>query len=131
MSVSEHSDWLAGLGDITVRDKWIKHRDRVEFGKQPLEIWQFVPCKLVDGVWFFLEEPQIFKELRMKEFQQAKERCLFEGIEYIESKKEGTYSFFRIAELGVINYPHFWKNFTIEDLVKYNPKLTATAKKQI
>lgn len=54
------------------------------FLKQPLEIWMFVPCKLVGDVWVVLEEPvytnpsnKFYNEVYVKEYQQAKERCFF------------------------------------------------------
>ena len=41
-----------------------KQRERIanyaNFLKQKLEIWQVVPCKLVDGVWVVLEEPKYY-----------------------------------------------------------------------
>src|SRR6187402_810881 len=60
------------------------------FLSQKLELWMFVPSKLVDGVWVVLEEPKEYKnwvELQKQggyslchnsnEYQTAKERCLF------------------------------------------------------
>jgi len=113
------------------------------FLKQLLELWMFVPCKLVDGVLVVLEEPEPihtygldpddyeYNDDEVIEFKIAKERCLFEGIEYVESKKENEYSFLRITELSPINYPKFWNDCTVEDLVKYSPRLTQTVLKQI
>lgn len=128
------------------------------FLKQPLELWMFVPCDSDGNV---LEEPKddelckycSYDESKrvasafslgcegsrcdsaaddfMDILEEAKDRVLFNNVEYVESKKEGDYSFFRIAELSQINYPKFWKNYTIEDLVKYNLVLTPTALKQI
>jgi hypothetical protein len=100
---------------------------------QKLEIWMFIPCKLVDGVWVVLEEPLPFDYMdeEYKIWCESKERCFFEGIEYVEAKKENEYSFLRITQVSSINYPVFWDGVIIEDLVKYKPKLTATAKKII
>lgn len=115
-----------------------------------LEIWMFIPCKLVDGVWVVLEEPRMKfydsmtgwncpedardYEDSLQEFQQAKELCLFEGFELgefkttVEHKSIGSiYVMFKSNNL-------WFKNTnanTIEDLVKYKPKLTPTALKQI
>jgi len=125
------------------------------FLKQLLELWMFVPCKLVDGVWVVLEEPNILdyqiedsygrilwknsrceKELNLsiKEYQQAKERCLFKGF-WISAKDDKHRIYI------VRNNPNSWNIkfgfkdngdlLTIEDLVKYNPTLTKTAQKQI
>lgn len=53
------------------------------------EIWMFVPCKLIKGIWVILEKPKehlenrslYFKEL--DEYQEATERILFEGFAYV------------------------------------------------
>jgi len=92
------------------------------FLKQPLELWMFVPCELIDGVWVVLEEPDgynlwifgIVSDMpEYLEYQQAKKRCLFEGF----SEKDARFSLFA--------------NETIEDLIEYNLQLTKTAEKQI
>jgi len=65
-----------------------------QFLIQKLELWMFVPCKLVDGVWIALEKPEFPKyenrrahdglaelyDFQLKEYEEAKERCLFEGF---------------------------------------------------
>jgi len=131
------------------------------FLKQPISIGMFVPCDLdgnvleelfkinytslkdtdcnccdnsdyiyVDGNKTPYNNTLYSEDLRL--YRQAKERCLFEGIEYVEAKHESSYSIIRVCKsLSTINYPKFWKNYTIEDLVKYKPKLTATALKQL
>lgn len=137
-SIAEHSDYIETFCNIP-EYKWQLHRKRVEFGKQTLEKWMFVACKLVDGVWVVLEEPHPFKEgdckeqnklvtdIRFKEYQQAKERCLFEGFEI------GIYPLDVLLMRGnkwglpIIDL----HRQTIEDLVKYNLELTATAQKEI
>jgi hypothetical protein len=120
------------------------------FLSQKLELWMFVPCKLVDGVWVVLEYPDLtckrpeskgnctcgeesVKDCRewWQEYQEAKDRVLFLGVEYVEAKKEGNYSFLRFTELSPINYPKLWNGLTIEHLIKYNIPLTESAKKQI
>lgn len=124
-----------------------------KFLKQQLEIWMFIPCKLVDGVWVVMEEPnednskywnvgldgefnhnQFIDE--REEYQEAKDRVLFEGFEYNKhtcqiKDKDDLYFFFseRYCELyfeGSANYIEY-----IEEIVKYNLELTKTAKKQI
>jgi len=58
-----------------------------KFLSQKLELWMFIPCKFVDGVWVCLEEPnhhgksiETMREL-LKEYQEAKDRCIFTGFE--------------------------------------------------
>jgi len=65
-----------------------------DFLKLKLELWMFVPCKLVDGVWVVLEEPlHIFSDHPEKEksvmyqsqlltieYQQAKDRVIFKNF---------------------------------------------------
>src|SRR5690349_9775881 len=67
-----------------------------ELLKQPLELWQFVPCKLVDGVWVVLEEPCLYcfdacDIDKCLEYQEAKERYLFDGFEVIVSENPDVY----------------------------------------
>lgn len=66
-------------------DKMSKIWKYAKFLKQPLELWMFVPCKLVDGAWRALERlnggMREQDERRHKEYQQAKERCLFDWVE--------------------------------------------------
>lgn len=127
------------------------------FLRQKLELWMFVPCKLVEGVWVVLEEPEeksFYTEMSPKngrrrwktnsdkytldlcEYQEAKERVLFEGFTAIYNQtKNGTVAIVRNTpnslniELGFKNTTCKFK--TIEDLVKYDLILTPTAQKQI
>lgn len=105
-----------------------------KFLKQPLELSMFVPCDKDGNV---LEEPDAdyymnVTEKELKEYQEAKERVLFKDIECIKAKHSECYSIVRISKsMSVINYPKFWTNNIIEDLIKYNLKLTESAKKQI
>jgi len=107
-----------------------------QFLKQPLELWMFVPCKLVDGVWVVLEEPKEYNKWHMdEEYQQAKERCLFEGFEYnneTEQLKKGRLFLFfspsccEVYLDGDTEYLEF-----IEEIADYDIQLTTTAQKQI
>lgn len=118
-----------------------------DFLSQKLELWMFVPCKLVDGVWVVLEEPQKFSDenwnetklsdwgAHCQEYQESKDRVLFEGFEIhaidyvnvIVRHKDG----FLMNWINNIKCFFGKKNLTIEDLVKYNLELTPTAQKQI
>ena len=112
---------LIGMTDFVLQDKsmsGLSITNYANFLKQPLELWMFVPC---DNDGNVLEEPcfdgendQYFASA-FEQFQQAKERCLFEGWD-LEDVKE---------TLSCGNHK------TIEDLVKYSPELTLTAQKQI
>jgi len=126
-SIAKHSDWLETT-EYWYNKRWQLHRKRVLFGKQPLEIWQFVPCKLVDGVWAVLEEPNKYtSNLEINdEYQQAKDRCLFEGFEYDK------YGFSVLKNKKGCGFDEeYMTEHTIEDLVKYNLELTKTAQKQL
>ena len=95
-----------------------------KFLKQPLKLWMFVPCDENSNV---LEHPKnyhkniVIDELKridnynylVKEYQQAKERCLLEGF----SEKDAKFVLFA--------------NETIEDLCEFNLQLTKTAIKQL
>lgn len=123
---------------------------------QKLELWMFVPCKLVDGIWVVLKEPYYKDfytpmperngkkvwltnrdkfELALKEYQEAKDRCLFYGFELITDKGE----FITIqGKSGYLNwnkkdlYFMFYSGFCIERLMEsFDLELTPTAQKQI
>jgi len=144
-----HSDYedsidLPSVPDIEFR---IKSRNHRAFLKQPLSIEMFVPCKLVDGVWVVMEEPEYYLLWKKYgefsqygraivsesvEYSKAKERCLFDGFE-LSVEKEAIISdenTIRIHENNTFSL-NGKQVFIIEDLVKYKPKLTATALKQI
>lgn len=112
-------------------------RNYANFLKQPLTLGMFVPCDLDGNVLKIIplnehKQGSIFEFIQHKLFEEAKERVLFEGIEYVEEKHKRSHSIVRICKsLSTINYPDFWKNKTIEDLIPYNLRLTPTALKQI
>lgn len=142
-SIAEHSDYLSA-STYSYMERWHLHRKRVRFGRKTLELWQFIPCKLVDGVWVVLEEAikselwntttqdgetqslLIEYEYSKTQYQQAKEKCLFEGFE-AKKLKDFYLVFFNDSEIWVS-----WNDLkTIEDLVKHEPLLTKTAIKQL
>lgn len=108
-----------------------------KFLKQPLEKWMFVPCKLVDGIWVVLEEPNVNNYHHnavcsqmycddKKEYKKAKERCLFEGFE-LKGQTDLSWIFKYNNK-----FPYFVnKSGNIESIVKYNLQITPTAQKQI
>jgi hypothetical protein len=115
-----------------------------KFLKQTPQIWMFVACKLVDGVWVVLELPKVCICTDLcslcKEYQQAKERCYFDGWEYdgmeegfIYIKKDDTLLIFDTENktLMFLNTMVTDNISTIEDLIPYNLTLTATAQKEI
>ena len=69
---TDQGDWY-----FKEQSKLDKIRSYANFLKQPLELWMFVPCKLVDGVWVVLEEKKPFQD-NYFEYQQAKDICVFE-----------------------------------------------------
>lgn len=103
-------------------------RKYANFLKQPLELWMFVPCDENGNV---LEEPDanyymMVTENEVLKYQQAKERCLFEGFEC--QKQGGEY----LVKFG--NEPVWvnWNNSkTIENLSRLKPQLTQTAIKKL
>lgn len=106
------------------------------FLKQPLQLWMFVPCDWDGNV---LRKPleRNYDNVNInnsyyKEYQEAKNRCLFEGVEYTPAKLPSHSSIVRICkDLNNINYPRFWGGVTVESLVSYNLPLTESAKKII
>ncbi len=105
------------------------------FLKQKLEIWMFVPCKLVNGTWVVLEEPKYsdyegrtdmrrnadFDKI-MQEYQEAKERILFEDFEMFRGKPYNN----KLQRCYSVD--DWW---TIEHIIYWRLELTKTAQKQI
>lgn len=129
------------------------------FLSQKLELWMFVPSKLVEGAWVVLEEC-IYKDgvhiylnfdekqdylKRCKEFQEAKNRCLFEGFEVGVPNNPVTNLYPKTINNGKLHVYWYRTDIkewvkptkptsdlnTIESLTKYNLKLTASAKKTL
>ena len=98
------------------------------FLNQPLNLGMFVPAIEVDGKWEVIYEPRrnywdidmfivksakdIYDE-KLKKFQQAKDKVLFEGFDLVKTNRD--------LEILIVNYD----NETINDLIKYAPTLTA------
>ena len=100
------------------------------FLQQPLELWMFVPCGK-DGqplkIIPFKEHQQgsNYEFMQHELYRQAKERCLFEGYEYISKWYNGhLIAKDKITGLGQIDTSEF---YTIEDLIQFNIKLTPAA----
>jgi len=108
------------------------------FLKQPLKLGMFVPCDENDDV---LEEPNDYKyyihddetgaydgphEKDCIKYMQAKERVLFEGF-YMDFDEGYICPFLENYPVGFFNLSYWCLSDrfkTIEDLVKYNLKLT-------
>jgi len=108
-----------------------------KFLKQPLELWMFVPCGEDGNVLTkstmsenTCEDDCNHKNcvLEMNEcikYQQAKERCLFEGCNIFDGWC------LQFADATLFEDIKKLKHFTIEDLIPYGLILTKTAQKQI
>lgn len=118
-----------------------------KFLKQPLTIGMFVTAKLVNGEWVVLEEPKwvspegVKWEDYLKEYQEAKERVLFEGFECIKwdhggdsysvRKNNGTENEIQVCYYKAIPDYFVWSFDTVEQLCAKDLELTPTAQKQI
>lgn len=133
--INNTPDWaLYDYEEFILRNTLDKLENYAKFLKQTLTLGMFAPCNLDGNV---LEEPKwvspegVKWDEYVKEYQEAKDRVLFEGFEYIEANKEGDYPFVRIAYLSPINYPKFWNGLTVEHLIKYNLTLTESKAKEL
>lgn len=124
--------------------------DMVKYGlflSQKIELWMFIPCKLVDGVWVVLEEPKEKHfytplperngkkvwlknrtkfELVKKEYQKEKDRVLFEGfVSCITNRVQSVHHENCSVHFQLLNEE------TIDSISKNNLELTPTAQKQI
>jgi len=104
-----------------------------KFLKIPLTISMFIPCDKTGNI---LKEPkrndfgiriqgQYQFEYALKEYQQAKERCLFSGLDLCED------GFLRLSDGYILSSIRGFKDENIEDLVYYSPTLTQTALKTL
>jgi hypothetical protein len=102
--------------------------------KQPPELWMFVPC---DEEGRVIQEPdhvydfdtQDYKYL-CEEYQQAKQRCLFEGFEVEDIKGK----FSTVSNGNRMIYfqeGKEWKHKTLSEITHYNLKLSQTALNKI
>jgi len=130
-----------GVGNIyPFKEMCVRLYDYANFFKQPLEIWMFVPCKLVKGVWVVLDEPSHYLLWTMgiapddtqmnecQEYQEAKDRVLFEGFEF---KGESDFSWI-FKHNGL--FPVMIAKRNVEYLtviLKREITLTPTAQKQL
>jgi len=109
------------------------------FLSQKLELWMFVPCKLVDGVWVVLEEPfndgenDQYYSSAMQEYQEVKERCLFELESFTKNIIKSTY--WNEYRFTFTNGKYFDFEddtvYNVERLCELEPTLTQTAQKQL
>ena len=121
-----------------------KYKDLVNYAKflkQPLKLEMFVPCDEEGNV---LEEPKRWKDYlqypdsfdgnkewdELYDYQQAKEKVLFEGIEF---RTNGGVNFLTIKEdtFAFFDFNVKFKNLTIEYLIQYDLQLIENAVKQI
>lgn len=103
------------------------------FLKQPLKLEMFVPCSRENGLPLSLEgltdsEGFVLDEIEFNEYEQAKEKVLFEDFELTENNKGeklllGDYTCLKVLDLDKMN---------IELLTKYTTiNLTPNAIKQL
>ena len=119
MKLISSKDFGKTLTNVTNREYRSLRNKYDSFLEQPLTLGMFIPC---DDDGNFLEEPkhEPFQD-RQKfddkciEYQQVKERVLFEGF---QNKKQPF-------------FPFSFENRTIEDLIRYDLTLTKSAIKQL
>lgn len=99
------------------------------FLKQPSKLEMFVPCYFRDGIAIpYTNETTISSIELFNEYEQAKEKVLFQGFEIVINKEGekvilGDYTCLKVSNL---------ENLDIEYLVKYvHIKLTPNAIKQL
>lgn len=153
---------LISMTDFVIQQSKIKQsssefiecvKNYADFLKQPLELWMFVPCDENNNVMLIPGSAPIYTHPKeyILEYQQAKERCLFDNEIIINKKpykstqrilidiKGPTHANIRLYnELTYHNgevekrfLPHFYKIPNIEYLVDYQLTLTQTAIKQL
>lgn len=136
---------LLSMTDFVLQDKGnILNIQYAKFLKQPIELWMFVPCDEVGNVLEnkscnFSCSPSDFSENgkcglngcynQSKQYQQAKERVLFEGFKF---KRETEISYILIEDDVYTHSIPKNKKRSIENLIGLdNLTLTKTALKKI
>lgn len=121
-----------------INDPEILARTLVQYAlflEKPLTLGMFVPCDKndipIEIDTEHKEQPNSWSLDEIEQYQEAKQRVLFDGIEYLESNTKESYSIIRICKsLSPINYPKFWHGITIENLIPYDLILTESGKQQ-
>lgn len=130
--VKEQSQYVKS--DISAGQSWDNTYRYANFLSQPLELWMFVPA--IDGE--VLDNPKYLKDFGyydinrydymewdkeeykkdLAEYNQAKERCLFEGFEYYNKNCA--------IHIQTGNYvdEEFCERYTIEDLLIFFNNIT-------
>ena len=117
-SIEDRSEW----------DTWKMLYDYANFLSQKLELWMFVPCDENGNV---LEYKEPYEDGTNIQYQQAKDRVLFEGFEVEIDKHERIFLNNEKSQTVFIGLGWTFENENIESLIEYKPTLTATALKQI
>jgi hypothetical protein len=103
-----------------------------KFLKQPLELWMFVPCdenndQITQRHYQYFDNDDEYNGY-LNQYQQAKERCLFEGFEF---QRETNNYYFLIYNSRYTFTLNKKAKSTIEDLINKDLQPTPTALKQI
>jgi len=122
-----------------------KIKSYADFLKQPLNIGQFVPAVLEDGVWRVLDKPdggmREQDDRFHKQYQEALDKVLFTGFMVMETRPNPEYSKSITDASSLFNI--FWYSKitqqwmpskglrTIEDLIIYKPELSTNAAKTL
>jgi hypothetical protein len=97
------------------------------FLKQPLELWMFVPCNndgnVLDRPKEHLENRSIYYN-ELREYQQEKEKCLFEGWQYCDKSNTIRDGVFTLSLEKI-------KDYTIEYLINLDITLSESAIKKL
>jgi len=123
----------------TILNRFMEVQNYANFLKQPLELWMFVPCD-EDGK-IITRKSDTGHNAADREYQQAKERCLFDGFEFTESQKysikngiQNSVHWYTKNRLYLTTkkedgYHSYFQLFTIEDLIQCDVQLIPTAQK--
>jgi hypothetical protein len=103
-----------------------------KFLKQPLELQMFVPCdenndQITQRHYQYFDNDDEYNGY-LNQYNQAKERCLFEGFEF--QRETNNYYFFIYNSRYTFTLNKKAKS-TIEDLINKDLQLTPTALEQI
>lgn len=157
------TDFFLEQQDANLRDNFYEETDEyfnrcvnyAQFLKQPLNLGMFVPCDMEGNIleqpkteydpislWNSGEVDEKYNDL-ISEYEQAKERVLFEGFEivYVDPEEfeniekvvvnDNCYVGIKYCDENEIRLNDVSQKSTIEDLITHDITLTKSAQKQL
>jgi len=151
-----YENWIEDCEKNTPGSYIVKTGEYCKFLRKKLELWMFVPCKLVDGVWVVLEKPaenmwnDYINSLESRfddsytycfEYDLAQQNVLFKDFEAIKwdhggqsysvRKNHGADNEVQVCYYKAIPDYFVWSFDLVEQLCSKDLELTGSGQKQM